>query len=120
MATQTQTTTSLVTTIQTAFNTITTTAVGNIAPQQHPSYFILLAGVSGESSVPNYTGLIQPKAWDWGPPRTACGPAGGPAGGPCSTTETSLNFNATTSKASVTIQNDESQGTPIARVHSSA
>jgi type VI protein secretion system component Hcp len=113
MATQTQTTTSVGTTIQTVFSTVTTTAAGNMAPQQHPSYFISLAGVSGEASVLNYTGLIQLKAWDWGPPRTACGPAGGPAGGSCNTMETSLNFNATTSKASVTLQMDASQGTPI-------
>jgi type VI protein secretion system component Hcp len=113
MATQTQTTTSVETTIQTVFSTVTTSAVGNIAPQQHPSYFISLAGVSGESSVLNYTGLIQLKAWDWGPPRTACSPAAGSAGGPCNTMETSLNFNATTSKASVTIQKDAGQGTPI-------
>ncbi len=112
--TPTQTVTSSVTSIQTASTTITTIAIGAVAPQQQPTYHILLAGVAGESSILNYSGLIQLKARDWGPPRMACGPAGGPAGGPCSTMETSLNFNATTNKASVTLQKDASQGTPIA------
>ena len=111
--TTTQTVTSSATIFQTASTTVTTTAVGAVEPQQHPSYYILLAGVVGESSVLNYTQLIRLKGWDWGPPTTSCGPAGGPAGGPCNTMETSLKFNATTSKASVTIQKDATQGNPI-------
>lgn len=111
-ATQTTTTTSNVTTVITVATP--TTVVGTVDPQQHLIYYIALAGVTGEFSVLNYTGLIQLKAWDWGAPRTTCNPS--PAGGPPCTTggQSTLDFNATTNKASVTLQQDASQGTPIA------
>jgi type VI secretion system secreted protein Hcp len=113
--TTTHTLTSSVTIFQTTSLTYTSTStvVGVVSNKQHVDYYIHLVGVVGETSVLNYSGLIHLKAWDWGPPTSSCPPAGAAGGGPCATTETSLNFNATTSKASPTLQQDASQGTPI-------
>jgi type VI protein secretion system component Hcp len=108
-------TTTIVTTATTITSTVTTTigTPGTVQPVQHPTYFVLLAGITGESTVLNYSGIIQLKSWDWGPPRTSCGPAGTPGAPNCTSYTDSFDFNATTSKASQTIQQDAAQGTTI-------
>jgi type VI protein secretion system component Hcp len=105
----------IVTTATTITSTVTTTigTPGSVQPVQHPTYYVLLAGITGESAILNYSGVIQLKSWDRGQPRTSCGPAGTPGAANCTTYIDSFDFNATTSKASQMIQQDAAQGTTV-------